>query len=51
VYEVDALICARCGSELKLITVITDSPEVRKILRHLVKIGRVPPGLDPNSLN
>ena len=25
--------------------------EVRKILRHLVKIGRSPPGFDPTSLN
>jgi hypothetical protein len=36
---------------MKLIVVITDPSEVRKILRHFVKIGRPPPGLDPNSLN
>ena len=51
VYEVDPLICPHCGSEMKLIAVITDPPEVRKILRHLIKIGRAPPGLDPSSLN
>jgi hypothetical protein len=51
VYEVDPLICAHCGSEMKLIAVITDPPEVRKILRHLLKIGRAPPGLDSSSLN
>jgi hypothetical protein len=51
VYEVDPLICPRCGSEMKLIAVITDPPEVRKILRHLIKIGRAPPGLDSSSLN
>ena len=31
--------------------VITESDEVWKILRHLVKIGRSPPGFDPASLN
>lgn len=50
VYEVDPLICPRCGSEMKLIAVITDPAEVRKILRHLIKTGRPPPGLDPSSL-
>jgi len=33
---------------MKVIAVITDPEEARKILRHLVKIGRPPPGLDPN---
>ena len=51
VYEVDPLICPHCGSEMKLFAVITDLPEVRNILRHLIKIGRAPPGLDPSSLN
>ncbi len=50
VYEVDPLICPHCGSEMKLIAVITDPAEVRKILRHLIKIGRAPPGLDHSSL-
>jgi hypothetical protein len=36
---------------MSLLAVITDPPEVRKILRRLAKIGRAPPGLDPNSLN
>jgi transposase len=51
VYEVDPLICPRCGSEMKLITLITDPPEVAKILRHLVKIARARPGVDPSALN
>ena len=50
VYEVDPLICVHCRSEMKLITVITDPAEVRKILRHLIKIGRAPPGLDSVSV-
>jgi hypothetical protein len=36
---------------MKLIALITDPVEVRKILRHLVKIRRAPPGLWPASLN
>jgi hypothetical protein len=36
---------------MRLIAVITDSAEVRKILRHLLKIGRAPPGLDPSAPN
>jgi len=47
VYEVDPLICPRCGSEMKLIAVITNPSEVGTILRHLIKIGRAPSGLDP----
>jgi hypothetical protein len=35
---------------MKLIAVITDPPEVRKILHHLLKTGRAPPGLDPSSV-
>jgi hypothetical protein len=50
VYESHPLTCPQCGSEMKLIAVITDPAEVRKILRHLIKAGRAPPGLDPNSL-
>ncbi len=46
-YELNPLICLRRGSEMKLIAVITDPAEVREILRHLIKTGRAPPGLDP----
>jgi hypothetical protein len=38
------MLCPRCGSEMRLIAVITDPAEVRKILRHLLQIGRAPPG-------
>jgi len=67
VYEIDPLVCPRCGSEMRLIAVITDPwsgnrtdpwsgnrtdpAEVRTILRHLLKIGRAPPGLDASALN
>jgi hypothetical protein len=32
---------------MKLMAIITDTSEVRAILRHLIKIGRAPPALDP----
>ena len=48
VYEVDPLTCRRCGSPMRILAVITDPAEVKKILRHLVKVDRSPPGLDPS---
>jgi len=64
VYEIDPLVCPRCCSKMRILAVITDPAEVKKILRHLIKIGRPPrgrqpfrqkrrepPGLDPASLN
>jgi len=51
VYEVDPLVCPRCSAPMRILAVITEPEEVRKILRHLVKIGRSPPGFDPTSSN
>jgi hypothetical protein len=42
VYEVDPLICEKCGHEMKLIAVITDPYEVQKILECL-KRNKAPP--------
>jgi hypothetical protein len=50
-YEVDPLLCPRCSAPMRILAVITEPEEVCKILRHLVKIGRSPPGFDPASLN
>jgi hypothetical protein len=36
---------------MKVIALITNSAQVLKILRHLIKTGTPPPGLDPASLN
>jgi hypothetical protein len=33
---------------MRILAVITEPAEVKKILRHLVKVGRPPPGLDRN---
>ncbi|GAH20361.1 unnamed protein product [marine sediment metagenome] len=51
IYETDTMVCPKCASPMKIIAVITDPEEVKKILRHLVKTGKSPPGLDPASLN
>ncbi len=51
VYEVNPLECVKCGSPMKILAVITDPEEIKKILRHLVKISRAPPGFDPATLN
>jgi len=51
VYEVDPMVCARCGSSMRVLAIITDPEEVKKILRHLAKTGKPPPGLDASSLN
>jgi hypothetical protein len=49
IYEVDPLVCPRCSSQMRILAVIVDPGEVKRILRHLIKIGRPPPGLDPAS--
>ena len=51
VYEVDPLVCPKCGSEMKIIAVIQDPVEIRDILAHLANTGRAPPGFDPALLN
>jgi hypothetical protein len=51
VYEVDPLRCARCGSKMRVMAVITDPQQVRRILRHLVNTGAAPPDLDLSSLS
>ena len=51
VYEANPLTCPRCHNPMKVIAVITDPAQVLKILRHLLKTGKPPPGLDPASLN
>ena len=43
VYGVDTLVCPKCGAEMRVIAIIEDPLEIRRILRYLVKIGRSPP--------
>jgi hypothetical protein len=49
IYQVDPMICSKCGSEMKIIAIITDRYEVRKILKYLLKVNKSPPGLDTES--
>ena len=35
VFEVDPLTCARCGAEMKVISVITDPAIIHRLLRHV----------------
>ncbi len=51
VYEVDPFVCPKCGAEMKVIAIIEDADELKRILRHLMKVGRSPPGFDPGRLN
>jgi hypothetical protein len=51
VYEIDPLVCPKCGWEMRVIAVIQDPVEIGDILAHLVKTGRAPPGFDPALLN
>ena len=50
VYEIDPMVCPKCGSEMRVIAVIRNPPEIRKILKHLRKIGRPPPGVDYSNI-
>jgi hypothetical protein len=36
---------------MRVLAVITDTAEVKKILHHLIKIGCPPSGLDPSLLS
>ncbi len=51
VYEIDPLVCPKCGWEMKVIALIQDPIEIRDILAHLVKTGRAPLGFDPTLTN
>ena len=50
VFEVDPLLCTKCGTEMKIISVITEHAVVDKIIRHIQKkateettVARSPP--------
>jgi hypothetical protein len=46
IYEIDPFLCPKCGSEMRVIAVIQDVTEIKRILKHLKKIDRAPPGVD-----
>jgi hypothetical protein len=49
--EVDPLVCPKRGAEMKVIAIFEDLDEFGRILRYLVKLGRAPPGFDPDRLS
>ena len=51
VYEVDPLVCPRCGWDMKIVAIIEDPAEIRLILCHLIKIARAPPGVWTSSIS
>ena len=46
-YVVDPLRCPRCASQMRVLAVITDAQQIRRILRHLIKTGAAPRGSTP----
>jgi hypothetical protein len=43
VYGTDPLTCPKCLYPMKVVAIIMNSEETKKILQHLIKIGRAPP--------
>ncbi len=46
VYEVDPLVCSKCGGEMRIISVILEHKVINKILGHLARKG-ITPGRGP----
>lgn len=42
VYEVDPLVCPKCGETMRVLSVITDRQEIRRIMEYL-KRNNAPP--------
>ncbi len=34
IYEIDPCLCPKCGSEMKIVAIIQDVAEIRRILKH-----------------
>jgi hypothetical protein len=51
VYEVDPMTGPKCGADMKVMAIIEDADEIKRILRHPVRIGRSPRRYDPDRLN
>ena len=50
VYEVDPLLCPHCGSEMKIVAIIHDPKEIKKLTTHLgIPQYRAPPPLKTHS--
>ena len=49
VFEVDPVLCGKCGSEMKIVAVLTDPKVVDGIIRHLDKNAGTPSSPPPIS--
>jgi len=49
VYGINPLICNRCGSEMRIVAFIIEPEQIDKIMEHLKKNGRSPPGIDETT--
>jgi len=47
IFEVDPLLCRKCGAEMRLIAFVTDFHQVQKILEHIGEQTIRPPPLEP----
>lgn len=43
------MVCPKCVGDMNVIAIIKDQDELRRILRHLVKIGRLSPWIRSRS--
>ena len=52
VFEVDPLVCPKCGSQMKIVTFIHDSKEIARITKNLgINAWRAPPPIKPQKSN
>ena len=52
VFEIDPLICKKCGGEMKIVAFIQDLKEIKRIAENLGEIvWRAPPPFNQNSTN
>ena len=50
IYEIDLFVCPKCGSKMRVIVVIQDVAEIKRILKHMKEIGRSPPGVNYSEI-
>jgi len=49
VYGINLLICEKCGFEMRIVSFIMDPEQIDRIVHHLIKQGRAPPGIVESS--
>ncbi len=49
IYGINPLICEKCGSDMCIVAFIMDPEQIDRIMHHLIKQGRAPPGITESS--